>query len=102
MSKSAGIANILKSDSKCPRCQGLLIRDKFNYYFQWLTGTRCLNCGKIILDDKQRILNYVRKEKDNNRQYDELDLYKARRNDNKYSSYHIRKNKWGIMNGKET
>lgn len=60
----------------CPRCKGLLVKDEFNYCFEWLTGIRCLNCGYIKLDKEQKIIKHTYRE--DTKQVDELELYKIR------------------------
>lgn len=33
----------------CPKCKGLLVIDKFHYFYTWIRGLRCVNCGWVKL-----------------------------------------------------
>jgi hypothetical protein len=63
---------------RCPKCQGLVVEDTFiceeGY---WLSGGRCVNCGKVYL--KENAINYTFKNKIGQvNKLDYLQLYRTR------------------------
>jgi len=75
--------------AKCPRCQGLVVEDKFlceaSY---WMGGVRCVNCGWVHL--KEKVIDYAFKEKaGRTNKLDELELYRTRSRGVKRGSYSI-------------
>lgn len=78
----------MQTTSSCPKCKGLWIPDIFLCDNYWIDGIRCVNCGKVKLNEKAIIhANQTKGNRAN--KLDELQLYRTRSRSTKRSSYDI-------------
>jgi hypothetical protein len=75
--------------TKCDKCSGCIVQDTFSLNFQWIPGTRCLNCGRVKFAE-EKVEQHADKTKDRGTdRMDELELYRTRRRSPKCYSYHV-------------
>ena len=75
----------MQTISSCPRCKGLIIKDKvLAESMYWVGMLRCINCGWIQLEE---VLPYaIKTENRRTNKLDELQLYRTRSRGSKCDS----------------